>query len=449
MSVPLVSDAEFESVTTGSYAHLFELAPKGKLRSVYLDEFEPVGWIGLTPTRLFCSSPSQNGVGSSETTTLIYKEETAYKFLTTTLLELQIPEIKLKTTHVGTHRFKLVEYIGYKITTDAEFRTNEAVIGKLDTFSQIALFERMAKPGNKAIQEKRMGKNTVCAKWTNHMKATNLYYPQQWGYSFCSAKAFPIYLLNDHRSIYHRYEMSLDIKKHINMQEFDKSTLTWKDVEVDMSLFDNVPERFAQPSLYGTFANASKTEMLERTESGINTFYVFDMINCDAPNKWKPGTLANSALKNCPGLVQTIFWALENVTHEHLNITCNYTRDALSHQNDDPDSQCFESAILTTTINTDTGFKFDKMPSPLFDGGLSEHVYPSSSGGYGILTWHYVENVGPENNGGSCPQKKGTKISCNIAGGLPKNTKFKFRFRALVIKEMTIQSNGAIIIAND
>ncbi len=427
-----VSKAELDSINKCYYASLFAKNNGDKFRSIYYEDYENVGWICLTPVAFKAShNPGVEDPNEPHIGTYNYHITVSHKFLVCSTMQLNVPNLQLKKEYIGTYRFKLVDDVGFKISPSAKVEATEEQILSLDHHSQIVLYEKMTKPGHKEALEKMMGTHTLCAEWTTHIKAKSLFYRQQWSYSFAPSKAFPIYLLNKPDDLCHQYQFCLDISRHLNLQMFNDQTLEWDLVQVDMSLFINPPKKFSQPLLFGVFGDISPAELDERRKNNICKFYIMDMVSdVDEDETGMPGKNIKKTIPKFPGIVQSRFWMLENVSNVDSNITCNYTGDVMSGKGS-------ETAIVSNTMKTKAGYKFKNLPSPLFEGALSPYNFNHSSSRPGILTWSYVDRVGDRNNGGSKPQDIDT-ITCAISKDVAPLSEFKLIVRDLVVKEMTI-----------
>jgi hypothetical protein len=427
-----ISDAELKSVMTGSYGNLFGKADKKRLDSVYYEDYEKVGWIGTFP-QAFTSTPVGYGSTGTETDVISYSTSTRCSFQVSSTMEHKFPEIELKKEYKDLYRFKLVDDVGYKVVVSATFGSTDTVIQTLDPHSQIMLHEKLTDPGHKKGLERKMGLRSVCKEWMTHMPATTLYYRQQWYYSFWPCKAFPMYLLNKPTDVSHVYSMILDMKKLIIVKKLNLDTLEWEIMQtVDTSLFSKFPDKIPPPTLYGRFSQMSPEEYQDRFDIKLDDFYILDMVKCDASNERKPGSEVTATLGTFGGVVQALFWALDNVTYKTSNITCNYTVDELPNKRS-------QSGITYNTLQTSTGSKFINIPSALLEGELAVGTFANSGDRNGILTWQYVEKVMQQNNGGSCPQYIDSTIKCTITKNVTKQSRFVLIFRALVARKLTIK----------
>jgi hypothetical protein len=64
-----------------------------------------------------------------------------------------------------------------------------------------------------------------------------------------------------------------------------KPKLIWEDWELNMFLFDIVPQLFLETALYGFFSDNSSLEQDRRYSEVNNSFCVFDIVNCDYSKK--------------------------------------------------------------------------------------------------------------------------------------------------------------------
>jgi hypothetical protein len=436
-----ITTEEMRSSLNSQYSKLFEPDDTEELSCVYKSEYSPIGWIGLTPAPFLSSPTSEDSLSEDPdirgTAVRNYAIKTAHRYQVSSVMQISVPNLSLSKDNRANYRFKLAKDFGYKIIIYAKFGSDEEVALRLDKHDQIFLFEKMTKAGIKESLERKMGRTTVSKNWYVTMPAKKYFYKQQWSYSFFPSSAFPIWKLSKPSDVYHQYKMCLLIEKQINMQKFNDDKLIWEDCEVDMSLFDNAPQLFAEPVLYGLFSDNSPLEQDRRQSEVNNSFYVLDMVNCDSSKKRSKGEKASANLKICPGVIQSLFWALENVSHLNLNITCNYTKDLHENKNS-------ETPISLNTILTNYGAKFESLPSALLEDCLAPNTFNNASK-QGILCWSYVEKVCEGNNGGSRPQNMGLKISCVISPDVPTNDIFLLRFRALTLKEISI-INGSLVV---
>lgn len=426
--------AEWGAVLNTNHSSSFFTNPGEDVTSVHGEKFDQVGWTGIGLERLLISTSNANSgnTSRSELVTVVYTASVGGAFLASTHMVLPVPGMELKESNKRDYRFKLVGDFGYKVATKAVFGSDKTDIQTLDTHSQIILREKMTANADVKAMEKRMGLRTVCNKWVTKLEPIILYYRQQFYYSLWPSKAFPAYLVTSTSSLVHRYILSLNILRHINIEKFDRVECKWKPVKfIDPSLFVSIPT-LPIPDLYARYTSISPPEVESRELAKLNTFYILDMICCDAANKHKPGSDAIATLKPFSGLVQVLFWALENVTHEDINIRCNYTIEASEDSNS-------RSPIATNSLATAHGPKFEDI-EPILLEEIAQGVLPNSGTKNGIVVWPYVERVGPCNNGGTPAQNMGTTISCKILDETSnKGQKYILICRALTCRKMIIE----------
>lgn len=431
-----VTAAEWGAIEKSAYSSTFAMEPGKDLQSIHAERFDPIGWTGrtihkLTPTT---STSSANAVRASVPgmRQVTYAAEANCHFLCMTIMDVPVPNMELKEKHKLEYRFKLVDDYGYKMTKKAVFGAGLVEINTVDTHSQIWCREKLTPPGDVTATERRQGLHTVCKEWVTKLEATTLYYKQQFYYGFWTSKGFPAYLLGSTDRMFHRYDLMLDILRLINVEKFDKASCKWVLQEkIDRSLFVEIPI-LDTPALVGVFSDMSPVELESRELAKLNTFYTLDMVACDVANKWKPGMDASTALGTFTGLVQVVFWALENVTHEEANITCNYTMDALQTTKS-------LSPIVHTTLKSASNVKCEEIAPEMLEAAC-QGVMPNAGSRNGIAMWSYVPKVGPSNNGGTPAQLLGTTIKCRVASETGnKKSKYTLICRALVAREMVIE----------
>ena len=441
--------AERDAVLNSCYAKLFSKDQDGSFRSIYSEDFGTVGWVGLTPA-MFLSETTTGG-NDPEDRHLLFRKyfvHTAFKFLVASVMKITTPALKLKKQYAANYRFKLVDDFGYKVTEKAKFSSKTIPdLLTLDKHSQIIFYDRMIKPNDKKSLDKKMGKKTVCKLWCTEMNAKPLYYRQMWSYSFWPSRAVCIGMLNSSSDVFHHYGLNLNVHKHIEMQVYDEDSFEWKHCTVDMNMFENPQTMLEEPVLYGMFSNDSPMEEIERSKHLVE-YYFLDLVNCDSKEVCKPGgnTVATSALvtatirKECPGLIQCLFWALENVSGSPYNITCNYTSDIIPNKYS-------TTPISSNSLDTKKGAKFDAMPTELFEDCLAIDTFNMSSTKVGIPAFPCVQQLGDGNNGGSRLQNLKTVITCTIPRAKDPSLDYEYmlRFRVLTLKQYAI-INGTIVL---
>lgn len=440
-----VTLAEWNATSRGSYSECFmtELnknpGQRDELHVVHTENYDPIAWTVPSIKRL---TPAVSEVGADteekELITIVtYTINTTAAYLSGATMVLVPPEVELRDEYKKDYRFKLVDDFGYKVTQRAVFGANKVDIYTLDPHDQIILRKHFTPASEEAGMRERMGLDTVCKDLVTHSPATKLQYKQQFPYSFYPGKAFPVNKLDSTISMYHTYEMQLDMRYLINLFKYNPSTCSWELVpgEVDRSLFKKLG-KVPTPSLFLRFSDMSPIQMEAMLMNENKPFYIYNMVNCDAPGRHKPDDDVTASIKGFDGLVQVLFWALENCTHHSSNVTCNYVSDTVPTKKS-------QTAIAYNTLKTTTGSKFEALDSGLLDGELSFGVLPNAGTRDGILSYSYVERVGPGNNGGCNAQGVATDLTCKISSRSQDRARYRLIVRALVIKRMTI--NGGRI----
>jgi hypothetical protein len=444
MATSSIKEAEEQSVTKGAYGYLFGFDNKKKMNSAYHEEIETIGWVGLTPVPLLAThskAGNTNGKIGNKTIAIYKQPEESYDLLQATVMLIKTPTMELRNEKAiqDNYRFRFVKDFGYKVATNAEFRTKEKLIQQLDTYSQIVLHQKMTKAGHMKAADECIGNTDKLQTWSTIIYADEIYPRQKFYYSLWPGKAFKLYRLSSPNDVYHKYELCLDINKLIEMQQFNNTTMKWENIAVDMKLFKKgTTSELELPTMYGMFGSNSDVEIqehLENSTEGSDTFLIYDMIKCDPIDntKYRRGmTAVTDQIKTCTGVVQAIFWSAENVSHTHLNHTCNYAIESTG-----------KSIISLNTLKIRGGEKFSDLPSALLETPLSMDHCSSSLGCRGIMSHFYVQEIERGNNGGSCPQSLDPTLSCLISDDFPENDECVFRVRVLITKKMTIR--GGIV----
>ncbi|CAH6421599.1 Hypothetical protein POVR2_LOCUS407 [uncultured virus] len=427
-----VAQAEWKATLESSYADTFVTEPGEPMTSVHAEKFDPIGWTTCSMEQI-CGS-SSSSVAGSNISSVKYEVASSSSFMNAIHMAIPVPALELKEMYKRDYRFKLVDFFGYKVVANAVFGSGSTIkIQSLDPHTQIFLFDRMTPIGDVEASLRRMGAELECKEWTTVLKPTTLYYKQQYYFSFWPGKGFPLYLVANKMAPHIVIEYVLDMMKHVVVKRFDHALCKWViEKKINADLFTTRPT-IDVPTIYGKFSNISPVEMENRALDKLNTFYILDMINCDMEDKFKPGSIAKSTLIDFNGLVQVVFWALENVTHQDANISCNYTRDQIEHINS-------KSAVESVTVKSNSMDKCKNITPDLLNE-LSQGVLPNSGCKNGIMIWPYVPKIVPRNNGGTPAQKLGTSIACAIElTPESKGNRYMLRCRALVCKKMIIES---------
>jgi len=431
-----VAATELKSVRDSPYANLFFKDEEGKIGSVYHEGFKTLGWNGLTEkplNRTHCD-------GSNKLIIATYKPEVSFDFMVHTSLEIKLHKLKLKPEFIGKYRFRYVDDLEYKISPSAVLRTDKVLISNLDTYSQLVLNTKLTHSGHNNNISKTL------TEWSyDFIKDDEIYPIQKWYYGNHPGKAFPLYRLENPSDVYHVYDFDLRTYRLIIVQNFDESILEWKEVDnkklEGMNLFENSDKigMLEIPTMYGMFSNMTDEERAERKD--LNTFYIEDMINCDPPesSKLKPDSVTSRTTDMCVGLVQAFFWSAENITYGDYNITCNYTIDKYPTRDS-------KAAIKSSTMIVNSMSKFENLPSKLFEGPIGTKHFYQTSKRKGIMGFPLVQEFDRGNNGGSCPQKNGTKLAFTLESCPSKEYRFVVRMRALSVKKMIIDEKGNLSI---
>jgi hypothetical protein len=440
-----VAKAELNSVTkdeNNPYRHLFTHAEIDQIDSATAEEYNPVFWTGHTTVKIDPHKSGEESDSSSDknrVTSVTYTNTVYHDFTISSSIGLIIPDLELKDEYKDDYVFKLEEYIGYSIVSEAVFSSSSRRVDCLDPNGQIFLFNKVVKPGISKKLMMGMGIKTVCAEWTTSISRCVLFYPQMYGYSFWECKMWPVYKQANLSDVAYSYNYTLSIEKHLQMQKLNRNTLMYEYIEVNMAYFKDPKAEFEIPKLYNRMCDMSDTELVKRKHIDLNTFYLHTLINCDLPNEITLGTSElklEVPIKSCKGVTQAILWALENISGDKYNITHNYTFDLV-------ETPASKTGILSNSVVTEAGEKFVNIPSEVFESQLAS-FFRTAGTKSGILGVPYGVIFCRGNIGGSCPDIIGTVLKAKVRATKQKKVRCKFIVRVLTCESFTFNSEGKL-----
>lgn len=134
-------DKEWEAMLASPYAPHFTRNQRERFDYAHHEEFNSLGWLSLYPQTFTCNdSVRYDPIESQNITTANYTVPPKSSFISKSIMEVQIPKIKLKDEFKFNYRFRLTDDVGYKIFKTAVLKSGEStVIQTLDPHSQIIL----------------------------------------------------------------------------------------------------------------------------------------------------------------------------------------------------------------------------------------------------------------------------------------------------------------------
>lgn len=437
MELESVSRDEYNAVCTSKYSSLFPTNPDEDSHYAYMDDVSPIGWTNNIKQIFEPMNVSRTVKGKIEILTVVYSVSSPHHILKSTNLTISVPPLALKKQYVKDYRFKMADYFGYYVSTNAQLTsgmTGTPFKCTLTPYDQIVLCEHMTEKGRKKGVKQSMGFGNICTNWTTEMKGKTVVYPQQFGYSFTQGKALKLKMFPKNKQVYHKYEFDLHIKNHINLQRFNYDLGEYEDIAPDMSLFEGTVFQFAQPMLYGEFSDVSPSQA-SHIESEDSSFYIYDMMQFKADNKCEIGSNARVSLRKCKGLAQAMFFSLQNVTEMQYNKNCNYTSGIEVDCNS-------VSGIHSVSVSTNNTERTQALAPDLFLNSKGLRSYCEIPG---IFCDMYVDKIGHGNNGGSLPQKTNTEYNFLIDPYLDQDHKFQLCVSVLVLKKVCIKDGNVTV----
>ncbi len=405
-----VSKEELNSLTDFQKEMHYINDPSEEVMSNFYKEYIKSTWHSTIPLKLKATKDGDE---------IVYTVNNTFHLLTYSYMRFTLPTIRIKSVGKGKIRIAWCHNVGTNIVVIAKFKDDENTYHEWDNVWADMYFQYYQNGGAGMRENHNVGIGSVqCLEsWSEDvLPQYTINVEQPWFYSMDQASAFPIFYKNALMRTEHRYKFRLNVLDLLRIQTKAHDG-SWVDISpkrrniTDMSKYLHIPNNgnIETPELWGRYAYISDQE-LEYLKScqTERTFYIRDIIQCDAQNPTTYGSTATIEL-HCTNPCMALFWVAENYTASYYNNYSNYTTDTDDlYEGWDP--------IKTTTLKYATTSRLENMESDHFSiaeprkhflSSPSERGYHAYS--YAWFSSYYDCDVGVVLSG------KRATLSCSIA----------------------------------